>query len=140
MACAQALLLSRTPDNVEKARNLIASLLTRNFGEYVFRIGAHPPTARVYAGQAATEEDTWLGTRRTAEELDVIIQETTTLVDEVGGKVCRFRDCPSRRGEKDSSLERRQHYSTQERTLRGRHCSYDYHRPTSLRRRRCAAQ
>ncbi|PIL36211.1 hypothetical protein GSI_01872 [Ganoderma sinense ZZ0214-1] len=82
----QTLLLSRIPENVEKARNLIASLLTRNFGEYVFRIGVHPPTARVYAGQSATKEDTWLGTRRTAEELDVIIQETTTLVDEVGGK------------------------------------------------------
>lgn len=93
---AQTLLLSRIPDNIEKARNLIASLLTRNFGEYVFRIGAHPPTARVYAGQPAAERDTWLGTRRTPGELDAIIQETTTLVDEVGGKVCTFCDSSSR--------------------------------------------
>ncbi|KAI0745724.1 P-loop containing nucleoside triphosphate hydrolase protein [Earliella scabrosa] len=71
---------------VNTARNLIASLLTRNFGEYVFRIGTHPSSARVFAGQSATGEDTWQGTSRTAEELDVIIQETTTVVDEVGGK------------------------------------------------------
>ena len=83
----QSLLLSRLPANLDTARNLIASLLTRNFGEYVFRIGTHPSSARVFAGQSATGEDTWQGTPRTAEELDVIIQETTTVVDEVGGKV-----------------------------------------------------
>ncbi|TFK86884.1 GTP-binding protein 1 [Polyporus arcularius HHB13444] len=82
----QSLLLSRIPDNLETARNLIASLLTRNFGEYVFRIGSHPTHARLFAVQPVTEEDTWQGTARTTEELDVIIQETTTVVDEVGGK------------------------------------------------------
>ncbi|TBU49478.1 P-loop containing nucleoside triphosphate hydrolase protein [Dichomitus squalens] len=82
----QTLLLSRIPENIDTARNLIASLLTRNFGEYVFRIGAHPPNPRLFAGQPATEEASWQGTRRTAEELDVIIEETTTVVDEVGGK------------------------------------------------------
>ncbi|RPD59809.1 P-loop containing nucleoside triphosphate hydrolase protein [Lentinus tigrinus ALCF2SS1-6] len=82
----QSLLLSRLPANLETARNLIASLLTRNFGEYVFRIGSHPPHARLFTGQPAAEEDTWIGTARTAKELDIIIQETTTVVDEVGGK------------------------------------------------------
>ena len=139
MPWAQTLLLSRIPDNVEKARNLIASLLTRNFGEYVFRIGAHPPAAKVYAGQSATGDDTWLGTRRTAEELDVIIQETTTLVDEVGGKVRLSCDHCSRRVEGNPSFERRQYYSIQGRTPPERRSSYDYHRPMLLRRRRCGA-
>ncbi len=85
---AKSLLLSRLPENLETARNLIASLLTRNYGEYVFRIGTHPPGAKLFAGQPATDEDAWQGAPRTAEELDIIAQETTTVVDEVGGKVC----------------------------------------------------
>ncbi|KAI0780026.1 P-loop containing nucleoside triphosphate hydrolase protein [Fomes fomentarius] len=78
----QSLLLSRLPENLETARNLIASLLTRNYGEYVFRIGTHPPGAKLFAGQPATDEDVWQGAPRTAEELDIITQETTTVVDE----------------------------------------------------------
>ncbi|KAI0775757.1 GTP-binding protein 1 [Trametes elegans] len=83
----QLLLLSRLPENVEQARNIIASLLTRNRGEYVFRIGAHPSEARLFSGQHTTEEDVWQGTPRTAEELTTIIQETKAAIDEFGGKV-----------------------------------------------------
>ncbi|KAI0645734.1 GTP-binding protein 1 [Trametes meyenii] len=83
----KTLLLSRLPENFEKARNLIASLLTRNRGEYVFRIGAHPPEAKLFAGQTPNEEDVWQGTPRTVDELTTIIEGTKAAVDELGGKV-----------------------------------------------------
>ncbi|KAH9858681.1 P-loop containing nucleoside triphosphate hydrolase protein [Lenzites betulinus] len=83
----QPLLLSRIPEKLEQARNLIASLLTRNRGEYVFRIGAHPTGARLYAGEAATEGEGWQGTPCTVAELDTIIQQTKAAVDEVGGQL-----------------------------------------------------
>ncbi|KAI0675339.1 GTP-binding protein 1 [Trametes maxima] len=83
----QTLLLSRLPESLEQARNLIASLLTRNRGEYVFRIGAQPPEAQLFTGQTTKEEDVWQGTPRTAEELTTIIEEAKAAVDELGGKV-----------------------------------------------------
>ncbi|KAH9892611.1 P-loop containing nucleoside triphosphate hydrolase protein [Cubamyces lactineus] len=82
----QTLLLSRLPENLEKARNLIASLLTRNRGEYVFRIGAHPSATKLFAGQVSNEKEEWQGAPCTAEELDIIVQETQAAVDELGGK------------------------------------------------------
>ncbi|KAI0374003.1 GTP-binding protein 1 [Pilatotrama ljubarskyi] len=89
----QPLLLSRVPEKLEQARNLLASLLTRNRGEYVFRIGAHPPGTKLFAGQAANDEDGWQGTPRTVAELDTIIEETKVAVDELGGKTSILFDC-----------------------------------------------
>ncbi|CDO72535.1 hypothetical protein BN946_scf184983.g18 [Trametes cinnabarina] len=83
----QPLLLSRLPENLEKARNLIASLLTRNRGEHIFRIGAQPPAAKLFLGEPAGDESEWHGTPRTAEELEIIIAEAKAAVDELGGKV-----------------------------------------------------
>ena len=97
----------------------------------MFRIGSHPPNARLLAGQPATEEDTWIGTARTAEELDIIIQETTTVVDEVGGKV-RVTLCIVRHSTLStfpSSRKRRQYCLTVEQTIQEQRYYYDYHRP-----------
>ncbi|KAI0823677.1 GTP-binding protein 1 [Trametes gibbosa] len=79
----QPLLLSRIPEKLEQARNLIASLLTRNRGEYIFRIGAHPTSARLFAGDAAVVEEGWQGTACTLPELDIIAEQTKTAVDEL---------------------------------------------------------
>ncbi|KAI9062861.1 P-loop containing nucleoside triphosphate hydrolase protein [Trametes sanguinea] len=82
----QPLLLSRLPQNLETARNLIASLLTRNRGEYIFRIGAQPPPAQLFAGDSVSDEGEWQGTPRTTQELETIIEEAKAAVDELGGK------------------------------------------------------
>ncbi|OSD06907.1 P-loop containing nucleoside triphosphate hydrolase protein [Trametes coccinea BRFM310] len=82
----QPLLLSRIPENLETARNLIASLLTRNRGEYIFRIGAQPPAAQLFAGEAVNDAGEWQGNPRTTQELDTIIEEAQAAVDELGGK------------------------------------------------------
>ncbi|KAI0329403.1 P-loop containing nucleoside triphosphate hydrolase protein [Cubamyces sp. BRFM 1775] len=82
----QTLLLSRLPENLEKARNLIASLLTRNRGEYVFRLGAHPSATKLFAGQVSNEKEEWQGAPCNVEELDIIVQEAQAAVDELGGK------------------------------------------------------
>ncbi|KAI8992990.1 P-loop containing nucleoside triphosphate hydrolase protein [Trametes punicea] len=82
----QPLLLSRSPEKLEQARNLIASLLTRNRGEYIFRIGAHPSPAKLFAGQFTSEDEGWQGNPRTIEELDIIVEEAGAAVEELGGK------------------------------------------------------
>ena len=133
MPGAQTLLLSRNPEKLDEARNLIAALLTRNFGEYVFMIGSQPSSTRVYAGQAATDDDEWQGTPRTVEELETIIKETTTLVDEVGGKVRQSSDPASFHGSELDGAYRRRYCSTAGQTILGRRYYYDYHRQT-LRR------
>ncbi|KAI0949408.1 hypothetical protein AcW1_009035 [Taiwanofungus camphoratus] len=82
----QALLLSQTPSNHDRARDIIASLLTRHRGEYVFRIGAHPPHSRLFTGEPVIASDGWRGVARTEAELDALQQEIAQVVDEVGGK------------------------------------------------------
>ncbi|OBZ68219.1 GTP-binding protein 1 [Grifola frondosa] len=82
----QTLLLSRIQSNIDRARDIIASLLTRYRGEYIFRIGAHPLHAKLFTGQPVTDNDVWNGPARTPEELQNLIEETTKVVDEVGGK------------------------------------------------------
>jgi len=84
----QTLLLSNVPSNHDRARDVIASLLTRYRGEYILRIGAHPPHPKLFTDEALDIIDTeaWRGTRRTAEELDVVRGRVGEIVDEVGGK------------------------------------------------------
>ncbi len=135
------LLLSRLPEKLEQARNLIASLLTRTRGEYVFRIGAHPTGAKLFAGKVLNEEEGWLGTPRTVSELDTIIEETKKAVDEVGGQA---RSCSYSAGLETCRLIfllcRPQYSSIAGRNIRERHCFYDYLHLMSLRRRRFAAR
>ncbi|KAJ7346627.1 GTP-binding protein 1 [Mycena albidolilacea] len=78
-----AALLSNTPD---LARDLLASLLTQNLGEYVFRIGLHPPHAKLFAGELTDDSEGWTGVSRTEQELDVIHKGIRATVEEVGGK------------------------------------------------------
>ncbi|KAJ7901837.1 GTP-binding protein 1 [Mycena olivaceomarginata] len=78
-----AALLSNTPD---LARDLLASLLTQNLGEYVFRIGLHPPHAKLFAGELTDDAEGWTGVSRTEQELDVIHKGIRATVEEVGGK------------------------------------------------------
>jgi hypothetical protein len=65
---------------------MIASLITRHHGEYVLRIGAQPPHAKLFAGEATDDSEGWIGIERPAEDLDHFRQEITNTVDEVGGK------------------------------------------------------
>lgn len=87
----QELLLSKAPADLERARDLLAGLLTRHRGEYVFRLGSRPTNTRLYNGAAATEGDEgWLGTQRSEEELNTLKEQLNNAVEDVGGKV-RYR-------------------------------------------------
>jgi hypothetical protein len=65
---------------------MVASLLTRHRGEYVFRLGAQPPLSKLISGESI-EGPGWTGTSRTQEEIDNLCQELTKTVEEVGGKI-----------------------------------------------------
>lgn len=67
---------------------MLAALITQNHGEYVFRIGAQPSKAKLFAGDLNDDvEADWTGMERTEDQLDFLLQEITSTVEEVGGKV-----------------------------------------------------
>ncbi|CAL1707577.1 unnamed protein product [Somion occarium] len=82
----QDLLLSGKAENRDRARDVLASVLTRGRGEYIFRIGSFPPHASLFAYEPITANDAH-GTPRTAQELCSLHEGITNIVDEVGGKV-----------------------------------------------------
>lgn len=84
--CYQDLLLSGKAENRDRARDVLASVLTRGRGEYIFRIGSFPPHASLFAYEPITANDAH-GTPRTAQELCSLHEGITNIVDEVGGKV-----------------------------------------------------
>jgi hypothetical protein len=78
---------------LEKAKDLISGLLTRNRGEYIFRLGQRPPNSVLFNPQSKEQPiktDEWLGFARTTDEIDMLRKELTNLVEEVGGKVRSF--------------------------------------------------
>ncbi|KAL1746557.1 P-loop containing nucleoside triphosphate hydrolase protein [Schizophyllum fasciatum] len=81
-------LLAGTQKERDLARDTLASLITQHHGEYVFRIGASPPHAKLFAGKLADTDEGWEGKERTAEELDTLVEGIRTTVEEIGGKVC----------------------------------------------------
>lgn len=82
----QTLLLSSTEEDLGKAHDLIASLLTRHRGEYVFRIGALPSLSQLMSGEPI-EDTGWIGMTRTQAEVDKIREMTIKVVGQMGGKV-----------------------------------------------------
>jgi hypothetical protein len=81
-------LLSPTgEDTLARARDSIATLLTRQGGEYLFRLGARPPTTPLFSGEDLDKADGWTGDRRTEVEVDAMIACLCQLVEDVGGKV-----------------------------------------------------
>ncbi|PPQ98634.1 hypothetical protein CVT24_003967 [Panaeolus cyanescens] len=81
-----ALLLSENPADHHNARDQIASLLTRNNGEYVLNIGEQPPRTKLYANDVDEGSEDWTGNPCTAANLDNLRERITSAVDEVGGK------------------------------------------------------
>lgn len=88
LACIKALLLSENDKEKERARDILAGLLTNHKGEYILRLGARPHHSQLFAGDASTSSDGWIGTPRTEDELQKLCGEVSRLVEEVGGKVC----------------------------------------------------
>lgn len=82
------LLLSGKPEDRDRARHLLTSVLTRGRGEYIFRIGSFPPHASLFLGELSEEGQGVYGLPRTIEDLDSIRNTVTEIVDELGGKVC----------------------------------------------------
>jgi hypothetical protein len=81
-------LLSPTGEDIlARARDSIATLLTRQGGEYLFRLGARPPTTPLLSGEDLDKADGWTGDRRTEVEVDAMIARLCQLVEDVGGKV-----------------------------------------------------
>jgi hypothetical protein len=83
----QGLLLSKTPADHDAARDQIAALITRANGEYVIRIGERPPRNELFTEELNDSIPGWTGTPRTFDEIEKLIQELKTTVEEVGGKV-----------------------------------------------------
>ncbi|KAI0081229.1 P-loop containing nucleoside triphosphate hydrolase protein [Panus rudis PR-1116 ss-1] len=83
----QTQLLLRTVNGRERARDLLAAVLTRGRGEYIMRIGALPPHAKIFAGEPVSPGDIQRGAPRTADEVKLLHEELTQIVDEIGGKV-----------------------------------------------------
>lgn len=79
-------MLSPKAEDVDKAHDLIASLLTRHRGEYVFRIGALPPLSHIVSGEPI-EDTGWIGVTRTQAEVDKMHEMTIKVVEQMGGKV-----------------------------------------------------
>jgi len=69
------------------AKDLLASLLTRRQGEYIFRLGQRPPHARLFANDMSDECDGWSGAHRTDVEISQLRTAFIEAVDEIGGKV-----------------------------------------------------
>lgn len=82
------MLLSEKDADGEHARDILAGFLTRHKGEYILRLGSHPSNASLFAADASTSADGWIGMPRTEQELAQMCTEVTRLVEEVGGKVC----------------------------------------------------
>ncbi|KDQ53478.1 hypothetical protein JAAARDRAFT_209844 [Jaapia argillacea MUCL 33604] len=82
----QSLLLSGETPKYEKARDLIAQLLTRSRGEYICRIGRRPPHSELFAGQPLNDGEEWLGVDRSLEEMDRLHQLIAQIAEEVGGQ------------------------------------------------------
>src|ERR1700753_2978205 len=80
------LLSSKNDEDLGKAHDLIASLLTRHRGEYVFRIGALPPLSQLVAGEPI-EDTGWIGVTQTQAEVDKIHEMTVKVVEQMGGRV-----------------------------------------------------
>lgn len=80
------MLLTDSPADHDRARDMVASLLTRHKGEYVFRIGSLPPLGKLMSGESINGPG-WTGTSRTQEEIDTLHRNLTNIVEEVGGKV-----------------------------------------------------
>ncbi len=70
------------------ARDMLAALITQFHGEYVFRIGAQPSKAKLFAGGLDDDGDGWTGIERAVDQLDLLHQEISNAVEAFGGKVC----------------------------------------------------
>lgn len=67
-------------------------MLTQNHGEYVLRVGAQPSKAKLFAGDLDNDvAEDWSGTERTEDMLNFLLQEITSTVEEVGGKVTTMK-------------------------------------------------
>ncbi|KAG5342991.1 hypothetical protein C0989_005942 [Termitomyces sp. Mn162] len=82
------LLLSHARADHDEARDLVAGLLTQHKGEYVLRTGSQPSHTHLFEGNLTDVSDGWTGTPRTVEELDILKDQVTKVVEEVGGKTC----------------------------------------------------
>ena len=82
---SQKMLLS-APDH-DAARDIIASLITQNHGEYVFRIGAQPPHNLLFSGELTDDAAGWIGIERSVGDVDLLRKEIIKAVEEIGGKV-----------------------------------------------------
>ncbi|EKM54471.1 uncharacterized protein PHACADRAFT_174976 [Phanerochaete carnosa HHB-10118-sp] len=69
-----------------RARDLVASILTRRRGELVFRIGVRPAHDKLFAGGDLRDSDPPQGVPRMAEEVDILCARIAEVVDELGGK------------------------------------------------------
>ncbi|KAI0344845.1 P-loop containing nucleoside triphosphate hydrolase protein [Trametopsis cervina] len=73
-------------NKLDEAQDRIAGLLTRNRGEYIFRIGSRPQHERLFAGQDIATVDGIIGVTRSAEDMQTLSERLAEVVHEVGGQ------------------------------------------------------
>ncbi|KAI6032901.1 P-loop containing nucleoside triphosphate hydrolase protein [Pisolithus orientalis] len=71
----------------ESARNSLASLLTRQRGEYIFRIGVRSPTSTLFSGEPLDNASGWTGVSLTEDHIGNAILGVEKVVEEIGAKV-----------------------------------------------------
>ncbi|KZV66905.1 GTP-binding protein 1 [Peniophora sp. CONT] len=80
-------LLANTDEGFAKAKDLLTILLTRKRGEFLIRLGAHPPADKLFSNAALTgSEEGWNGIQRTDAELANLKESLRRAVEEIGGK------------------------------------------------------
>ena len=83
----QILLLTDAEDQFNKAKDLLALLLTRRRGEFLMRIGAQPPRDVLLSNKDLSGTGGWEGMERTEEEITRIKVSLRRATEELGGKV-----------------------------------------------------
>jgi hypothetical protein len=83
------LLKSEEQHDAETTRDLIASVVTSNKGEYLLRLGSFPPRNLIFNDEVdpATASDGWIGTACTSATICTYQKKIKVLADEVGVKV-----------------------------------------------------
>ncbi|KAI6046024.1 P-loop containing nucleoside triphosphate hydrolase protein [Pisolithus marmoratus] len=74
-------------DDYESARNSLASLLTQWKGEYIFRIGARPPSSTLLSGEALDNASGWTGLSLTEDRIGKAILGIEKVLVEIGAKM-----------------------------------------------------
>ncbi|KAF8514255.1 GTP-binding protein 1 [Hysterangium stoloniferum] len=83
----QTFLITNTESDYEKARDAIAARLTRNRGEYIIRLGAHPSKSSIFNVENKESLDAAFGIECNESDFKVVESTLLRIAEEIGAKV-----------------------------------------------------